>query len=178
MIFSYSESGTIEIGGKTVSANIDTLDPEFANRAEWIARTAGVKYLGVEITTALSPGDMTTNFTGHARFRLDTNPAVGVDVLAVRYSPISALAAVKGIYGLTIPVTDYEPPKPPEPPKDWESSSARIGPPLPGMPGRFSSRKDGSKNGDVWVGPSGTSYRLRYDVLAFGVSLWSWEVAG
>lgn len=178
MIFSYSESGTIEIGGRTVSANIDTLDAEFVNRAEWIARTADVKYLGAEITAVRSPGDDTVNFTGAARFQLGTEPAMGVDVLAVRYSPISGLAAVKGVYGLTIPVTDYEPPAPKDPPKDWEVPGARIGPPLPGLPGRYSSRYDGAKEGNTWKGPSGTSYRLRYDILAFGVSLWSWEVAG
>lgn len=176
MIFSYSESGTINLNDKPVDAKIDTLDIEYVNRAEWIARTAGVKYLGTEITAALSPGDMTTNFTGTARFQLGDAAPVGVDALAVRYSPISGLASVVGIYGLNIVVTDYQEPKPPQPPQDWQQAGARIGQPLPGMPGRFSSRNDGGKPGDRWQSQSGTTYRLRYDVLAFGVGLWSWEL--
>jgi hypothetical protein len=176
MIFKYTESGTIDIGGKTVDSSIDTLGAEYVDRAEWIARRAGVQYLGTEITSALSPGDMTTNYTGTARFQLGSEPAVGVDALAVRYSPISGLASVAGIYGLNVEISDYVEPKPPAPPEDWQAPGARIGPPLPGRPGRWSSRNDGSSAGATWQHPSGRTYRLRYDVLALGVGLWSWEL--
>ena len=176
MIFKYTESGTIDIGGHTVDSSIDTLGAEYVNRAEWIANRAGVRYLGTEITSALSPGDMTTNYTGTARFQLGDSAAVGVDALAVRYSPMSGLASVVGLYGLSVPITDYEDPKPPAPPEDWQEPGARIGPPLPGKPGRWSSRNDGGKAGDTWRASSGRTYRLRYDVIAFGVGLWAWEL--
>lgn len=174
MIFKYTESGTIDLNGQTVDSTIDTEGTEYRERAEWIARKAGVRYLGTEITAALSPGDLTTNFTGTARFQFGDEPTIGVDALAVRYSPITGLASVVAVYGLKVAIVDYQPQPPPEPPKDWEQPGARIGPPLPGMPGRFSSRNDGGKAGDRWTGASGKVYRLENTVVAFGVSIWAW----
>jgi hypothetical protein len=164
MIFSYSESGTIDINGKTIPATIDTESPEYRNRAEYIARATGTVYAGTIISVAQSPNDNTANFTGTARFRLGKEPEVGVDAFNIRHAVLTAIAGIVGVYGLkNIVLQDYEEPKPPAPVEDWQEPGAKIGPPLPGQPGRFSIRHDKTPTGTVWTGASGRQYRLRQE---------------
>ena len=161
MIYQYTESGTMEIDGKDISAVIDTDAPSFVARRDWIAKQAGVAYVDTVITGVMSPGDFTINNTGVCRFRLGNSEAVAVDCLAIHVNPRGCVAYLAGVFGLNIVVTEYAEPKPAEEVQDWQQPGAKIGPPLPGQPGRFSSRLDGSTVGTIWIGSSGRRYELR-----------------
>lgn len=161
MIYQYTESGTLEIDGKDVSAIIDTDAGPFVDRRDWIARQTGTAYVDTIITGVMSPGDATINNTGVCRYRLGNSEAVAVDCLAIQVNPRGCVAYLAGVLGLNVVVTEYQEPKPAAELQDWQQPGAKIGPPLPGQPGRFSSRFDGSAVGTIWTAASGRRYELR-----------------
>lgn len=171
MTYKYTETGIMEIDGKDVSSVIDTDAGAFVSRRDWIARQTGTAYVDTVITGVMSPGDPTLNETGVCRYRLGNSEPVAIDCLAIQVNPRGCVAYLAGVLGLNVVITEYQEPKPAEEMQDWQQVDSKIGPPLPGQPGRFSSRFDGSPVGTVWTGRSGRRYELR-EVGLFKYACW------